>query len=414
VVSPRRFTVDLRPLRESRDFRLLWIGELVSQSGNQITTVALFVQVFAITGSSAAVGVVGLVQFFPMVLASFGIGPVIDRADRKVVLLAAQVGQMCASGLLLAGALVGDPPLALLYVAAALNGALANVALPTRAAMTPNLVEPAMLPAANAINQIMWNGAAIAGPVLGGVLVTRAGLAWAYGVDVATYVVSFVLVLSLRSQRAAAREEHERTLDAMLAGFRYLRGRRVLQSTFTIDVVAMVFGMPRALFPELAERRFDGGSDVVGLLFAAVAAGAVLGAATSGWVGGVQRMGRAILVAVAVWGAGIVGFGLCGANLPLALVFLAVAGGADMISAVFRGAIQQLSVPDALRGRLAAFNILVVGGGPRLGDFEAGVVAAATTPTVSVVSGGALCVVGVGVVAALVPRFARWRVGEPA
>jgi MFS family permease len=193
---------------------------------------------------------------------------------------------------------------------------------------------------------------------------------------------------------------------------RYLKGRRVLQSTFTVDIVAMVFGMPRALFPILARERFGGGEAVVGLLFAAAATGALIGALSSGWVARVRRPGRAILVSVAVWGAGITGFGIS-VNLVVAMAFLALAGGADVVSAVFRSTIQQTTVPDALRGRLSSFNILVVAGGPRLGDFEAGVVAARLSPTISVVSGGLLCIAGVGAIAALVPRFARWQMGDP-
>lgn len=412
----RALAVDVRPLRESRDFRLLWTGELVSQTGHQITTVALFVQVYDLTGSSAAVGAIGIVQLVPMIVASLLVGPVIDRRDRRQLLLFAQAGQAVASTLLLFGALSGDPPLPLLYGAAALNGALTTVALPTRAAMTPNLVPVALLPAANAINQVMWNTASIAGPALGGVIVARVGLEWAYGLDVVTYVVAFGFALALRPMPPKRADDTiaERGLPGLLAGFRYLRGRPVLQSTFTVDLAAMVFAMPRALFPVLAIERFDGDEAVVGILFSAIAFGALLGAVSSGWVGGVQRMGRAVLVSVTAWGLAIIGFGLAGDRLALALVFLAVAGASDVTSAVFRSAIQQLTVPDALRGRLSAFNILVVTGGPRLGDFQMGLVAAATSPTVAVVVGGALCVTGVSAVAALVPRFSRWRVGDPA
>jgi hypothetical protein len=203
-------------------------------------------------------------------------------------------------------------------------------------------------------------------------------------------------------------------MAAVLTGLRYLKGRRILQSTFTIDVVAMVFGSPRALYPALAATRFHGGPTTVGWLFAAPAAGALFAALTSGWVGGIRRHGRAILIAVIVWGVAITAFGVSGDRLGLALCCLAVAGGADVISAVFRSTLQQLVVPDALRGRLAAFNIFVVAGGPRLGDLEGGLVASAFSPTAAVVSGGLLCLAGVAAIAAAVPRFARWRVGEPA
>jgi hypothetical protein len=247
------------------------------------------------------------------------------------------------------------------------------------------------------------------------VIVARAGLEWAYGIDLATYVVAIGFAFFLRAQRPErdADADDERGWTAVLAGLRYLRGRRVLQSTFTVDVVAMVFGMPRALFPVLAREQFGGGPEVVGWLFAAPAVGALVGAIGSGWVSRIHRQGLAILLAVVVWGAGIIGFGCSGDVLPIALVFLAIAGAADVVSAVFRATIQQTTVPDALRGRLSAFNILVVAGGPRLGDYEAGQVAALFTPTTSVISGGAFCIAGVAVIATLVPRFATWRVGDP-
>jgi MFS family permease len=413
--AARRLTVDISPLRESRDFRLLWFGELISQTGHQITTVALFVQVDRITGSTAAVGAIGLVQLVPMILVAFAIGPVIDRADRRVVLLGAQCGLAVGSGILLVGAVGGAPPLALLYMAAALNGGLVSIVMPARAAMTPNLVPARLLPSAAAMNQVMWNTAAVVGPALGGIIVGRAGLVWAYGIDLATYIVAIVFAFAMRSQRPVRDPDldEERGLAAVLAGVRFLRGRRVLQSTFTVDIVAMVFGMPRALFPILAREQFHRGAETVGWLFSAVALGALLGALASGWVVRVRRQGLAVLVAVGVWGAAITAFGLSGDRLVLALACLALAGGADVISAVFRATIQQTTVPDALRGRMASFNILVVAGGPRLGDFEAGVVASAFSPAASVVSGGLLCLAGVGVIAALVPRFARWRVGDP-
>jgi MFS family permease len=195
-------------------------------------------------------------------------------------------------------------------------------------------------------------------------------------------------------------------------GFAFLKGRRVLQSTFVIDIIAMVFGMPRALFPFLAASQFHGSDAIVGLLFAAPAVGALIGALTSGWVGGVRHQGRAVIWAVVLWGLGITAFGLVGDHLWLALLFLAFAGAADVISAVFRSTILQLSVPDALRGRLSGIHILVVTGGPRLGDLESGLVAAAFSPTVSVVSGGLLCVAGAGLLAWRVPEFRRYRAGD--
>jgi MFS family permease len=198
----------------------------------------------------------------------------------------------------------------------------------------------------------------------------------------------------------------------MTEGFRFMRGRRVLQSSFYVDLIAMIFGMPRVLFPLLAVTQFDAGPKIVGVLFSAVSVGALLGALTTGWVKHIERQGLAVLWAVAVWGLGIVGFGLSG-DLLLALGCLAVAGAADVVSAVFRGTILQDSVPDSLRGRMSSVHILVVVGGPRLGDVEAGIVASLFTPTVSVVTGGVACIAGVGLLALFVPEFARYRAPKP-
>jgi MFS family permease len=232
---------------------------------------------------------------------------------------------------------------------------------------------------------------------------------------VLSYVAALAAAFMVHSQLPAAAEvdSDDVGLKAVFAGLHYVKGKRVLQSTFTIDIVAMVFGMPRVLFPVLAKTHFHGGAGILGLLLGAPALGAFLGAVSSGWIGRIRRLGLAIIIAVVVWGAAITAFGLVGGNLGLGLVFLAIAGGADVISAVFRNTVQQLTVPDGLRGRISSLNIFVVAGGPRLGDFEGGAVASIFTPTASVVSGGLLCLAGVAVIAVTVPQFARWHVGEP-
>ena len=415
----RRLAVDLTPLRTSRDFRLLWLGELVSETGSQIALVAVYVQVFALTGSAAAVGLVGLAQLIPLALAAVLGGPLIDSHDRRRLLLVAQCGQALASGVLLAGALADDPPLAVVYVGAGLVAGFGGFSLAVRSSMTPNLVAGDQLASASALNQVMFHTTLIVGPAVGGIVIDQLGLAWAYGIDVASFAATIAAVVFMRPQPPAldpAAEEREERAGALAhgwrqitEGFRFLKGRRVLQSTFYVDLIAMIFGMPRARFPVIAATQFGAGPEIVGVLFSAVSAGALLGALTSGWVRHIRRQGLAVLVAVAVWGAGIVTFGLAGDVLVLALVGLAVAGAADVVSAVFRGTILQQSVPDALRGRMSAVHILVVVGGPRVGDVEAGLVAALTTPAVSIVTGGLACIAGVGILALAVPEFVRYR-----
>jgi MFS family permease len=404
----RRLAVDTTPLRRHRDFRLLWTGELISQTGSQITLVAVFIQVFRLTGSSAAVGIIGLAQLGPLIVMTLLGGPLVDRIDRRRLMIVAAAGQAVASAALFLGALAGRPPLLVVYVAAGLSGGLAGFSLSTRSAATPNTVPPSELPQALALNQVMWQTCQIVGPAVGGVIVGRIGLSWAYGLDVASF--GGVILTALRMSPQPPRNGGSATTGwrGVVEGFRFLKGRRVLQTTFTADLIAMIFGMPRALFPVLALTQFHRGEEVVGALFSAVAVGALVGALTTGWVGRIRRQGLAVLVAVAIWGLGITAFGLVGDLLWVAFVCLAVAGAADVISAVFRGTILQQSVPDDLRGRLSAVHIVVVAGGPRIGDFEAGLVAALSTPTVSVVSGGLVCIVGVVALAAAVPEFARY------
>jgi MFS family permease len=420
----RALAVDVTPLRTSRDFRLLWTGELVSETGSQIALVAIYVQVFALTGSVAAVGLVGLVQLVPLAFAALLGGPVIDAYDRRRLLLIGQCGQAAGSALLLFGALGGHPPLALVYAGAAVVAGFGGFSLSVRSSMTPNLVSNAQLPAALSLNQVMWNTSLIVGPAVGGVVIDQAGFSWAYGIDVATFAATIVACLLMRPQVPRGRpvdEEREadagalsRGLQDITEGFRFLRGRRVLQSTFYVDLIAMIFGMPRALFPVLALTQFGAGPEIVGVLFSAVSVGALVGALSTGWVSKIRRQGLAVLWAVAVWGLGIVGFGLSGDSLPLAVSCLAVAGAADVVSAVFRSTILQTTVPDNLRGRMSAVHILVVVGGPRVGDAEAGLVAALTTPTIAVLTGGLACIIGVGVLALAVPEFARYRPGAAA
>jgi MFS family permease len=282
-----------------------------------------------------------------------------------------------------------------------------------RNATVPRLVGRELLPSALALNQVAMNATALLGPAIAGIVIARIGLVAAYGFDVASYLVMFAIVWTIQPVPPEEGRHLDTGFVAVRVGFAYLRGRRVLQAAFGADLVAMIFGMPRALFPLIAASQFQRGAEVVGLLFAAPAVGAVLGALTGGWVKRVRHQGQAVLWAVAAWGASIAAFGLAGDRLGLALVFLAVAGGADVISAIFRGTIIQLSVPDHLRGRLSSINYLVVAGGPRLGDLEAGLVAAAFSPAVAVVSGGVLCIAGAAAIAWLVPSFRTYEAISP-
>ena len=407
----RGVAVDVTPLRRSRDFRVLWFGQIVSLTGRYITLVALPFQVFLLTRSSLAVGMIGLVELLPLMVFSILGSPIADRADRRIVILLSEFGLACTSGLLLIGAVIGEPPLWYLYVAAGLQAGLFGINMPTRAAAVPTLVSRTDLPAALALNQVLYNGAMVVGPAVGGLILARLGLTWAYGVDLLTYSASIASAFLLRPlpPEREGTEEPSTGWSAIKEGFTYLRRSRVLISTFLIDLDAMIFGMPRAVFPALAVGVFKAGPEGLGLLYAAPAAGALLGALTAGWVGRVRSQGRAVIWAVAGWGAAIAAFGLSGKVFWLGLFFLAVAGAADVVSAVYRGTILQLSVPDALRGRISAVHIAVVTGGPRLGDVEAGAVASLVSPTFSVVSGGLACILGVLVLSRMFPELRAYR-----
>ena len=407
-----RITVDLAPLRESREFRLLFTGLLVSMLGNQLTTVAIPFQVFSMTHSSLQVGLVSLAQLVPLVVGSLVGGTLGDAMDRRRLMVASSALSAVAALGLMANALLPHPSLAAIYVISALAAGLLGLASPARTAAIPRMVRPQLLVAAYSFNQIVIQVATIVGPALAGVLIATVGLSWTYGLDAASFVVLLGTALLLRpippehgGQRAGVR--------SILEGMAFLKGRQVLQGVYLVDLNAMIFGMPRALFPALAAGLFHVGPGGLGLLYAAPGVGALLGASTTGWAEDIERRGRAVVVAVIVWGAAVAVMGTV-PWLWVALLLLAIAGWADVISAVLRNTILQSSIPDAMRSRLSSFQMAVVQGGPRLGDAEAGGVAALSSTEFSVVSGGVACVVGAILVARLLPGFwsERHRPGE--
>ncbi len=403
-VPRRSVLIDLSPLRESRDFRLLIGGQLVSVLGTQLTAVAVPFQVYALTRSSLDVGLVSLAQLGPLLVCSLIGGSVIDAVDRRRVLVLVEALMALTTSGLAVNADLGTH-LWPLFVFPAVSAGLAGFDSPTRNAIYPNLVRADQISGASALFQALFQTGTVVGPAVAGLLLAGAGVHFVYWVDVATTLVAVGAACALRPQppMAGARRPGYR---AVAEGFRYLRGHQSIQGAYLIDINAMVFGMPRALFPALAAGTFGGGATVLGLLYAAPGVGALIGALTTGWVNRVRRQGRAVVVAVLIWGAAISVFGLV-TWLPVALVLLAVAGWADVLSAVFRSTIIQLSVPDRLRGRLSGLQIGVVQGGPRLGDLEAGAVATTLGNEVSVVSGGVACMVGALVLARALPGFRR-------
>jgi MFS family permease len=393
--------VDFGSLRESKPFRRLTAGQLISLVGRQITVVAVPYQVYRMTGSPVLIGLLGLVQVIPLIGVSLLAGGLADRFDRRRLLLATQLLLGLCSLALLIGAL-GHPPVLFVFAVVAVAASISALDAPTRTAILPNIVSRERLPGALSLNVAIFQTSLIAGPAFGGIVIAHLGLAGAYLVDVASFSAALLAVWLLPPQRPSA-QAHESTLAAIRRGLAFLRSRRVILGTFVMDLCAMILGFPRAVFPVLAATTFDTNAQGLGYLYSALGVGAVLAALSSGWLSRSTRLGRVVVIAVAVWGAAIIAFGFAG-SLWTALVLLAVAGAADAVSAVCRSTIMQTLTPDELRGRLTATYFMVVVGGPFLGDLEAGVVAGVSSPRISVVSGGALCIAGLAIAALAFPE----------
>jgi MFS family permease len=397
----RSLLVDLEPVRRDRDFRMLWLGQLISGVGRQVTVVALPFQLWQLTHSSLSIGLLALVQLVPILVFALGGGAVADAVDRRRLLLVTQMALAASSLCLALLALMPSPPIVALYVVAFFAAGTGAVDQPARSSAIPRLVPRERLPAAIAVNSLSYQAVSVVGPAFAGVLIATTGIASAFAFDVVTFIAAIAALLVIAPippHPGAARPG----LRAVVEGLSFARARRIVFATFVIDLDAMVFGMPSSLFPQLALTVFNAGAAGYGLLTAAPALGALVGATLTGWVGRVRRPGRGVVVAVAAWGVAIVAFGLLTVSFPLALACLAIAGAADVISAVLRSSIVQLETPDRLRGRLMSIHTLVVTSGPRLGDAEAAAVSALAGPQFSVVSGGILCLVGL---AAVLRRF---------
>jgi MFS family permease len=407
----RGLLVDLEPVRRDRDFRMLWLGQLVNGLGRQVTVVALPFELWQLTHSSLSIGALALVQLAPILVFSLGGGAVADAVDRRRLLIVTQLLLAATSLTLAVLAMQPSPPVWALYAVAFVAAGVGAVDGPARSSALPRLVPRERLPAAIAVNWLSGQTVAVAGPVFAGVLIATSGVAAAFIFDVLTFLASLVALLVI-APIPPHPEARRPSLRSIAEGLAFARDRRILLATLAVDFDAMVFGMPSSLFPQLALTVFNTGAAGYGLLNAAPAVGALIGAAFSGWVGSVRRPGRGVVAAVAGWGAAIVAFGLLTAYFPLALICLAVAGGADVVSAVLRGSIVQLATPDRLRGRLSSIYMLVVTSGPRFGDAEAAAVAAVAGPQFSVVSGGVLCLLGLIVVVRLFPQLTAYELGH--
>jgi MFS family permease len=404
-----RIHTDLTALRESRELRSLVLGNVVSGIGTQASLVALPYQVYVQTKSPLLTGLLGAAELVPLIVMALLGGALADRLDRRRLLLVDQVGLVLVSASLCAAALAGEPPIWLLYVLAGLLagfGAVQNVA---RTAIVPNLVAPSNLRSALAVTFGLYQLTMVVGPGLGGLLISAGGVQLAYAIDALSCAAMVIGVLRI-SPQPPIRKEHEPDVGirrSIADGLRFVGRNKALLGSFAIDLNAMAFGMPRALFAVLSVSVFHTGASGTGLLFASVSAGATVAALTTRWLEHVRRLGLIVIGAVIVWGLAIAAAAVV-PNLWFAAAMLAIAGAADSISAVCRNVINQTVTPDALRGRMSSIFSLVVTSGPRIGDIEAGTVASLTSARISMATGGLACIAGVGLIVLLFPQLAAF------
>lgn len=415
----RRLLADTRPLANPH-FRRLWQANIVTVIGAQLTVVAVPAQIYVMTGSSAYVGLTGVFGLVPLVVFGLWGGALADVFDRRTLLMITTTGLILTSAGFWLQAALGAEDVWLLLSLFAVQQAFFAVNQPTRSALLPRLLDDDLLPAANSLNMTVMQAGGIAGPLVGGALIPLIGFSWLYLLDTITLFATLSAVVRLPPLPVIGATVTP-GISAVVDGFRYLRTQPVLMMSFVVDIIAMVFGMPRALFPEMADLDFggpSGGGLAFALLFAAIPAGAVIGGVLSGWVSHVERQGLAVVVAILVWGLAMAGFGVAamlasyapGVMLGVAVLMLAIGGAADMASAAFRMSMLQHAAADEVRGRLQGIFLVVVVGGPRIADVAHGATAAATGAAVAAAGGGVLVVVFTVVAALAVPAFVRYRV----
>jgi len=420
VRSLRGLVADTRPLRNEH-FRRLWLANVITVVGAQLTVVAVPAQIYADTGSSAYVGLTGLFGLVPLVVFGLWGGALADVFDRRTMLIITTCGLIGTSALFWVQAALGNTNVWLLLCLFAVQQAFFAVNQPTRSAVVPKLVAPELLPAANSLNMTVMMAGAIGGPLVAGVLIPVVGFGWLYLIDTVTLFATLSAVARLPRLPVEDAAKGTPGLRSVIEGFTYLRGHPVLMMSFVVDLIAMVFGMPRALFPEIAHTSFHGpdeGGLVFALLFAAIPVGSVLGGVFSGWVSRVDAQGRAVIVCILIWGAAMIGFGLAvglasywqTAALVVALLMLVIGGAADMASAAFRTSMLQSAADDSVRGRLQGIFIVVVAGGPRIADVVHGASAAMVGTAAAAAGGGVLVVVGTTIAAIAAPSFIRYRI----
>jgi MFS family permease len=390
---------------------MLFLGQLISTLGSALTTVAIPYQVYEMTHSSFQVGAVSLAQLIPLIFGALWGGAVGDTVNRRTLLLYGTIPLSAMSALLALNAAFSHPSLLALYLISSVSAGLTGFTGTARSAVIPSIVPANQLVSAYSFNQTIFQLGIVVGPAISGVLIDTIHLTAIYAIDATTFLLSVFCIIALTSLPPDGKAQRK-GIGSILEGLNYLRGRQALQGVYLIDINAMIFGMPRALFPAIATTVFHGGAKDLGYLYAAVGVGGLIGASTTGWVNHFRRQGWVIGWAVVAWGAAIVLFGISHVFL-LSLALLALAGWADVISAVLRNTVLQSSIPESFRSRMSSIQIAVVTGGPRLGDLESGSVASAFGTDASVISGGLACIVGVFVLMGLLKGFRNYLATEP-
>ena len=396
--------IDFSPLKRYPDFRRLWLSGLISYFGSMFTYVALPFQVKELTGSYLAVGLIGLVEIIPLVIFGLYGGVLADHMDRKRMIWVTEAAALFLSAILLINSLLPSPKLALIYIVAALFAAVDGLQRPSADAILPRLVEHKDLPAASALMSLRWQIGMVTGPALAGVLISIAGVSAGFILDILTYFLALFILLKVKSV-PPMKESEKPSFSSLVAGVKYATSRKDLMGTYLVDLAAMFFAMPTALFPFWAEQ--VGAPWALGLFYAAGTIGSILVTLTSGWVKSYTKHGRAIFLAALGWGVAITLAGVSN-NLFLILLFLILAGASDMVSALFRSTLWNQSIPDEFRGRLAGVELISYSVGPLGGQTRAGFTAERTSLRTSVVSGGLLCIGFVTLFTALLPEFRKY------
>jgi MFS family permease len=403
--------MDFTPLKVSADFRRLFVGQAISEFGTQITFVAVPFQVYERTGSTAMVGLLALTELIPLVVLPMVGGTIADAVERRRMLMIAHAVTATLSVALAVNAFLPEPRVWILFAFSFLWASSYSLYSPALRAWPARLLTPDLYTSALALEVVYYQSAALIGPALAGVLIVTVGIGWAYILDAISYLAVIVALAGMHPSPPTARHLSI-GWSAITDALRFLRGKQVLQGTFWIDLNAMIFGLPVALYPAFVLDVLHASPAVLGLLYSAEALGALLVALLSGRAKHVRRQGLVTIIACMCWGAGIVGFGLAG-TLWLALLFLMLASASDMVSGLYRDAILKTVTPDAMRGRLEGLSLSVVGTGPSLGNAEAGFLASLTSVRTSIVSGGVACIIGAGILAILLPRYRRYDAANP-